>query len=97
MASTGDIASIDTLIGRTVLSRSTAKKIGQIHDLIVAPAKGELTGLSVQLPDESFQLVDYRKIYSFGPDAVMINSDESAIPVQDSPLKASPLARNNLI
>jgi uncharacterized protein YrrD len=97
MASTGDINSIDILIGRTVLSRSTANKIGQTHDLIVDPTKGELTGLSVQLPDESLRLVDCKEIYSFGPDAVMINSDESAVPVQDSPLKASPLAKNNLV
>jgi uncharacterized protein YrrD len=97
MTSTGNISSIDILIGRTVLSRSTANKIGQIHDLIVDPAKGELTGLSVQLPDESLRLVDCREIYSFGPDAVMVNSDESAIPLQDSPLKASPLAKNNLL
>jgi uncharacterized protein YrrD len=97
MTSTGNINSIDLLIGSTVLSRSTANKIGQIHDLIVDPVKGELAGLSVQLSDESLRLVDYMEIYSFGPDAVMINSDESAIPMQDSPLKASPLAKNNLI
>jgi uncharacterized protein YrrD len=97
MESTGNINSIDALIGRTVLSRSTANKIGQIHDLIVDPVKGELAGLSVQMPDESLRLIAYREIYSFGPDAVMINSDESAIPVQDSLLRASPLAKHNLI
>jgi uncharacterized protein YrrD len=97
MASTGDISSIDILIGRTVLSRSTANKIGQTYDLIVDLTKGDLIGLSVQLPDESLRLIDYHEIYSFGPDAIMINSDESAIPVQDSPLKALPLAKNNLI
>jgi uncharacterized protein YrrD len=97
MTSNGNINSIDILIGRTVLSRSTANKIGQIHDLIVDPVKGELAGLSIRLPDESLRLIDNREIYSFGPDAVMINSDESAILVQDSPLKASPLAKSNLI
>jgi uncharacterized protein YrrD len=97
MTSTGNVNSIDFLIGRTILSRSTANKIGQIHDLIVDPVKGELAGLSVQLPDESSRLVDCREIYSFGPDAVMIKSDESAVPVPDSPLQASPLAKHNLI
>ena len=97
MTPTSKINSIDILIGRTVLSRSTANKIGQVHDLILDPGKGELTGISVHMHDASLRLVDYREIYSFGPDALMINRDESALPVQDSPLKASPLARNNLI
>jgi uncharacterized protein YrrD len=97
MTSTGNISSIDILIGRTILSRATANKIGQVHDLIVDPVKGELAGLSVQMPDESLRLIEYKEVYSFGPDAVMINSDEAAIAVQDSPLKASPLAKHNLI
>ncbi|MBA3766377.1 MAG: PRC-barrel domain-containing protein, partial [Acidobacteria bacterium] len=97
MTSTGQINSIDILIGKSILSRSTANKLGQIHDLIVDPVKGELSGLAVQMPDASLRLVDYREIYSFGPDAVMINSDESAMPALDSPLKALPLAKNNLI
>lgn len=97
MASTRSIHSIDFLIGRAVLVRTTANKLGQVHDLIISPAKGDLVGLSVRLPDESLRLVDYREIYSFGQDAVMINSDESAIATQDSPLKALPLAKSNLI
>jgi uncharacterized protein YrrD len=96
MASTGNIHSIDFLIGRAVVSRSTANKLGQVHDLIIGPSKGDLVGLSIRLPDENLRLVDYRDIYSFGQDAVMINSDNSAVSVQDSSLKALPLAKNNL-
>lgn len=97
MTSNSNVHSIDILIGRTVLSRATANKLGQIRDLIIDPAKGELVGLVVQMPDESLRCVDYHEVYSFGPDAVMINSDESAILAQDSPLKALPLAKHNLI
>lgn len=97
MASTGNIHPIDSLIGRTVLARSTANKLGQVHDLVINPSTGELVGLSLRLPDETLRLVDYREIYSFGQDAVMINSDESAVAVQDSPLKALPLGKHNLI
>lgn len=96
MTSTAGINSIDILIGKTVVARSTANKLGQIHDLIVDPVKGELAGLAVKMADQSLRLVDGPEIYSFGPDAVMINSDEAAVPVEDSPLKASPLAKNNL-
>jgi len=96
MASTGGISSIDNLIGGNVLSRSTANKLGQVHDLIVDVAGGGLLGLSVQTTDEGLRLVERGEIYSFGPDAVMIKADESAVAVEDSPLKASPLAKHNL-
>ena len=97
MASTEDVNSIDTLIGRTALSRATANKLGRIHDLIIDPVKGELKGIAVKWADESLRLIDCREIYSFGPDAVMVNSDESAVPAEDSPLKEAPLAKGNLI
>ena len=42
-------------------------------------------------------LIIYREVHSFGPSAIMINSDEIAVAVQESPLKALPLAKNNLI
>ncbi|HEY6189417.1 MAG TPA: PRC-barrel domain-containing protein [Pyrinomonadaceae bacterium] len=96
MPSTGNVNPVTHLIGRTVLSRATGNKLGPIHDLIVNPVEGELAGLVVQLPDQSLRLIDYREIYSFGPDAVMINSDESAMPAQSSPLRALPLARHQL-
>jgi uncharacterized protein YrrD len=97
MSSSDNIHSIETLIGRAVLSRSTANKLGEVHDLIVSPSKGEFVGLSVRLPDESLRLADYRGVYSFGPDAVMIDNEESAVPVEVSPLKALPLVKNNLV
>ena len=97
MASTEGVTSIDTLIGKTALSRATANKLGRIHDLIVDPVKGELKGIAVKWADESLRLIDCREIYSFGPDAVMVNSDESAVPAEDSPLKEAPLAKGNLL
>ena len=96
MASTASVNTIDSLIGKAVVARATANKLGQIHDLIVDPVKGELAGLSVKMADESLRLVDGREIYSFGPDAVMINSDASAVPVEVSPLRVLPLAKLNL-
>jgi uncharacterized protein YrrD len=92
-----DIHLIDTLIGRTVLSRATANKLGSVYDLIVAAATGELAGLVVRMPDESLRCVEYREVYSLGPDAVMVSGDESALPPQDSPVKSLPLAKSNLV
>jgi uncharacterized protein YrrD len=96
MTSDGSVHSIDFLIGRPVLSRATANRLGQTHDLLVDPVSGVLAGLCVLMSDATLRLVDYGEIYSFGPDAVMINSDASAIPVQESPLRVLPLAKLNL-
>jgi uncharacterized protein YrrD len=96
MTSAGNVHSIDFLIGRPVLSRATANMLGLTHDVLIDPAKGELAGLSVRLADATLRLVDYKEIYSFGPDAVMINDDASAVPVEVSPLKVLPLAKSNL-
>ena len=97
MTSESQIHSINVLIGRPVLSRATANKLGETSDLIVNPAQGEMAGLLLQVSDGSIRCVESRQIHGFGPDAVMISDDESAIPAQDSPLKALPLAKNNLI
>jgi sporulation protein YlmC with PRC-barrel domain len=88
---------IDVVIGRTVLSRSTANEIGHVHDLLLDPTEGELSGLLVQLPDESLRLVDYQDVHGFGPDAVMIESDESAVDLQSSPLRGVPTVIGDLI
>lgn len=97
MTSGGNINSIDILTGRIVLSRATANKIGQVHDLIINPVEGSLAGLSVKAADESLLAIEYSEIYSFGPDAVMVNNDRSAILTQSSPLKSLPLAMNKLV
>jgi uncharacterized protein YrrD len=91
------IHTVETLIGKTILSRATANKLGQTHDLLINPVGGELAGLSIHMADGSLRLVDFQEVYSFGQDAVMIKADEAAVPVQDSPLKALPLAKRNLV
>jgi uncharacterized protein YrrD len=88
---------IGNLIGRTVLSLETANKLGHVHDLVLEPLNGALAGLSIQKLDESYALVDYQEIHSIGPDAVMINRDQSLLPHDESPIKTLPLAKNELI
>jgi len=91
------IDGIDVLIGRAVLSVESANKLGWVHDLVVHPIKGELAGLSVQVFDQSQVLVSQDEIHSIGPDAVMVHSDQSLVSSDQSPIKAFPLAKNNLI
>lgn len=97
MASTAHISSIDTLTGRAVLSRATANKLGQIHDLIIEPVKGSLAGIAVNMLDGNLYYVEAGEIHSIGPDAVMVNSDRSALRAEESPVKALPLALNKLV
>ena len=97
MTAAGKINPIDTLVGRAVLSRATATRLGEVHDLIIDPVGGTLAGLAVKMVDEGVQLVEYGAIYSFGPDAIMIKNERSALPPERSPLKALPLAMNKLV
>src|SRR5260370_13101096 len=92
-----EIQGIDVLIGRAVLSVETANKLGQVHDLIVHPTKGEMVGLSVQLSDQSHFLVNNEEIHSIGRDAFMLQSDQSLVSPDQSSLKAFPFAKSNLI
>ena len=96
MAVTDNIHSIDSLIGMTIISRATGNKLGQVQDLVVDPIKGLLLGLTVKMSDGKTHVLDYREIYSFGPDAVMVNDDESVSPAEDSPLAGPPLASKDL-
>src|SRR5260370_18731526 len=91
------IEGIDVLIGRAVLSGESANELGHVYDLVVRPIKGELAGLSVQVFDQSQVMVRQDEIHSIGPDAVMVNTDQSLVALDQSPIKAFPLARNNLI
>lgn len=96
MAEAASVYPVDTFVGRAVLSRASANKLGQVHDLIVNPVGGALAGIAVKMSD-GIQYVDSGEIYSIGPDAVMVNNDRSALPAESSPVKDLPLALNKLI
>jgi uncharacterized protein YrrD len=87
---------IDKVIGRAVLSVTTANKLGQVNDLVVDPVKGRLLGLSVETLGEVLAFVDDQQIRSIGPDDVMVNDEASLTSPEKSPLKTLPLAKNNL-
>jgi len=96
MSTFDHIHPIDTLIGKTILSRATGNKLGKVTDLIVDPIKGVLLGLAVQTTEGHMRVLDYHEIFSFGKDAVMVNADHSITPLEDSPLVGPPLAKKDL-
>ena len=42
-------------------------------------------------------LVEWRDIHSIGPDAIMVDRDDLLLPVDQSPIKTLPRAKNDLI
>jgi uncharacterized protein YrrD len=96
MVETVKVNPVETFVGRAVLSRVSASKLGQLHDLIVNPIKGTLAGVAVKMSDGSLQYVESSEVYSIGPDAVMVNNDRSAISPESSAVKDLPLALNKL-
>lgn len=96
MATTANLRSIDILVGMIILSRTTGNKLGSVYDLIVDPVKGVLLGLAARGTDEQLRVVDGREIYSFGPDAVMVNTDDSILSLEDTHLTGVPLAKKNV-
>lgn len=97
MGETGKVYPVDNFVGRTVLSRASANRVGQLHDFIIDPVEGWLAGLEVRMSDDSLRCIEYGEVHSIGPDAVMINNENSALPEQSSPLKALPPAINKLV
>lgn len=96
MAALENIHSADTLIGMSVLSRVTGNKLGEVHDLILDPIRGELLGLWVRTTDSALRVMDYREVYSFGRDAVMAAGDDSVSPTEDTRLTAAPCAKRDI-
>ena len=60
MAETGKVYPVDTFVGRAVLSRATAHKLGQLHDFIVNSVDGALAGISVAAPEDEWHLLPHR-------------------------------------
>jgi uncharacterized protein YrrD len=92
-----NVQNIEQLIGRPVVSLETANQLGRVVDLLADPVSGQLAGFSVQRPDETYALASMIDIHDIGPDAVMVERDHSLVPVADSPVKALPRAKENLI
>jgi uncharacterized protein YrrD len=96
MAVADNLQLADALIGMPVLSRVTGNKLGEVHDLILDPMRGELLGLWVRMPDGALDVMDYREVFSFGRDAVMAIGDDSVIPSAQTPLAEAPCVRRDI-
>jgi uncharacterized protein YrrD len=92
------VEKIEKLIGRAVVSLETANKLGQLSDLLIDPLSGELAGLAVKrYADESETLVSILDVHGIGPDAVMVEGDQSLVLAAASPLNTLPKASADLV
>lgn len=92
-----NVQNIEQLIGRPVVSLETANELGHVADLLTDPLSGELAGFSVQGLDGSYALTSMLDVHDIGPDAIIVERDQSLAPVNDSSLKTLPKAKDNLI
>ena len=89
---------IDKLIGRVVVSLETANELGHVKDLLIDPVSGELTGLAViRAAGENEALASILDVHGIGPDAVVVDGDQSLVLTEASPLNTMPRAKADLI
>ncbi|MEP6703526.1 MAG: hypothetical protein ABJB34_01855 [Acidobacteriota bacterium] len=83
MSDLKDVSPMSLLTGMTVVSLATGNKLGQILDLFIDPINGVLLGVTLVLADGSRAGLAQEEIYSFGKDAVMVQSEQSVKPVDN--------------
>ena len=91
-----DVLPFSALIGMPVLSRMTGNKLGGVQDLIIDRVNGVLCGVLIAADNADPIVVPYESIYSFGPDAIMADSD-NAIGAADGLPGDLPRAREHLV
>jgi len=92
-----DVIEIDKIIGMPVLSRATGNNLGTVHDLYIDPAQGILRGVTIKAPNGKLGGVDYRNVYSFGADAVMINDESHITVISNEWFDQHPHAKKHLV
>src|SRR5687767_14638569 len=81
MSDLTDVSPISLFTGMTVLSLATGNKLGTIVDLFIDPINGVLLGVSLSLKDGGLAGLAQGDIYSFGRDAVMVQTDQCIAPL----------------
>jgi uncharacterized protein YrrD len=92
-----NVKNIRKIMGRAVISLDTANALGKVVDLLVDPLSGQLAGFSVQRLDGSYALASILDVHGIGPDAVMLEGDQSLVLVDASPLRTVPQAKQSLV
>jgi uncharacterized protein YrrD len=92
-----NVQNIEELIGRPIVSLQSADKLGNVSDLVVDPLAGQLAGFLVRTLDESDAIISRLDVQNIGPDAIIVEQDDSLVSIDDSLIKTVPKAKDNLI
>lgn len=92
-----DIVRAETLIGKTVLSKVSGNKLGEVDDLYIDPIEGLLKGVTIKNSKGRMGGLDYNDIYSFGKDAIMAIADEKIVPLEENWVKHHSHAKRHLM
>lgn len=92
-----DVIEIDKIIGMPVMSRTTGNKLGDVYDLYIDPVQGILMGITIKAPNGKLGGIDFRNVYSFGKDAVMVNDESHVTLLTDEWVEQHPHAKKHLI
>lgn len=92
-----DVIEIDKIIGMTVLSRTTGNSLGKVYDLYIDPAQGVLMGITIKAQNGKFGGIDYKNVYSFGKDAVMVNDESHITVLNEEWIEQHPHAKKHLV
>ena len=92
-----DVVGIDNVIGMPVLSRATGNNVGKVYDLYVDPSQGVLLGVTIQAPNGKYGGIDFNNIFSFGKDAIMIESDDQIALINEEWIQQRPHAKKHLV
>lgn len=86
MSDLKDVSPMSLITGMTVVSLATGNELGKILDLFIDPINGVLLGVTLALSDGSRAGLSQPEIYSFGKDAVMVQSEQSVTPLDNGEL-----------
>ena len=65
------------------MSRGSAEQIGTLRHIVVDATARRIVALHVEGRKKRAQLVDWERIVGFGPDAIMVDSEEALRTPQD--------------
>lgn len=82
--------------GRKVVSRATARNLGEVGHLVVDAAQRRITAVVVGRGKKA-QLIDWPQLSGFGPDAVMVGDDDALRPPGDDRERAAADGKLDLV
>jgi uncharacterized protein YrrD len=75
--------------GRKVVSRTTAETLGELRHMVVDTSRRHVAAIVVNKGKRHAFLVDWEHVSGFGPDAVMVESEDTLRPPTDDQEQAA--------